>query len=484
VVTFDSTPPATPAAATIGLPSAGGAPKDRVEAFADLLSLLGGVPSNQAQKSDRPGAGVNRDLPAGMPFAFAASLPASNVPSTAANADRASRVKAGSTDAPDAAVGVDHDDEKALAENMKWLLAMAITTNVDAPKDSSSFAGDAAADQASGSACSKTAAPDSQTPPALSADISKLTGVLPRAVPPVGPAADAAGTQSAEGAAPPGVQPRPAPQTAAKIVPQTSPAPAGTHDAPAASLPADAAAPASANAVPAPQSAPARDAASAAPASVDATKPAAAAAMPAIVPVAAPETRFGDAGSSSKQGSRGSDERRVEASTVKAAATASIQTVFQMPAEVHAPSAVAPASDVVPASRPDAAEIELPRQIVQAIRMQWNDGIGDARIKLQPEYLGELSIAIRVEHGAVTAALETSSASVREWIDNNQPMLRQALAEHGLHLDRLTVTEEQAQPDWSGGEHEKQRQQQDEAKQAERARQRADADASTFELVV
>jgi len=127
-----------------------------------------------------------------------------------------------------------------------------------------------------------------------------------------------------------------------------------------------------------------------------------------------------------------------------------------------------------------ANETDLPTQIVQAIRLQWAGGVGDARITLQPEYLGELSIAIRVEHGAVTAALESSVPAVRQWIDAHQPMLRQALAAQGLELERLVTTETQAAPDRKRQEQPEPRQQHEDDKQQ---RRRTKSDAPAFELI-
>jgi flagellar hook-length control protein FliK len=88
----------------------------------------------------------------------------------------------------------------------------------------------------------------------------------------------------------------------------------------------------------------------------------------------------------------------------------------------------------------DAADI--PQQIVQAMKLQWNNGVGDARIKLQPEYLGELAITIRVDRGDVTATLQASTPQVRQWIEGHESMLRQMLSDRGLQLDKFVVTDE------------------------------------------
>jgi flagellar hook-length control protein FliK len=83
---------------------------------------------------------------------------------------------------------------------------------------------------------------------------------------------------------------------------------------------------------------------------------------------------------------------------------------------------------------------ELPGQIVQAIRLQVADGGGDAVVRLQPHLLGELVVSIRVSEGVVTAALQSDTPAVRQWIETHEASLRASLADHGLQLDRLVVT--------------------------------------------
>jgi flagellar hook-length control protein FliK len=135
-----------------------------------------------------------------------------------------------------------------------------------------------------------------------------------------------------------------------------------------------------------------------------------------------------------------------------------------------------------PSALDPVVEADLPRQIVQAMRLQWKEGVGEARIRLTPDYLGEVTVAIRVEHGSVTAALEASTPAVRQWIESHEPILRQALAEQGLHLDRLIVTDE---PQQTSSEPEQRRQNGDEQHQPEpRARRRKPADDTTFEVIV
>jgi flagellar hook-length control protein FliK len=203
-----------------------------------------------------------------------------------------------------------------------------------------------------------------------------------------------------------------------------------------------------------------------------------------IASVTVAESRLADARGSSKKDGHGPDDGRADSSSPRAAATPATGTVFQMSSEMRLVGGLSTAAGAVEvpvtAGGSLASETDLPGQIVQAIRLQWAGGVGDARITLQPEYLGELSIAIRVEHGAVTAALESSVPAVRQWIDAHQPMLRQALAAQGLELERLVTTDTQAAPDRKREEQPEPRQQHEGDKHP---RRRTKSDAPAFELI-
>jgi flagellar hook-length control protein FliK len=116
--------------------------------------------------------------------------------------------------------------------------------------------------------------------------------------------------------------------------------------------------------------------------------------------------------------------------------------------------------------------------IVQAMRLQMREGVGTAVVHLEPDYLGAVSIALRVENGVVTASLHAENPQVRAWMEANESQLRDALAGQGLSLDRLLVTDERI-----GDERSPNRRHQQEQEQQARQRPRRD-DATTFEVVV
>jgi flagellar hook-length control protein FliK len=217
-----------------------------------------------------------------------------------------------------------------------------------------------------------------------------------------------------------------------------------------------------------------------------AARPVAPAAAFAAVPVA--ESRPADArGSTTTRDGRSFDESPNAASIPRPAAALQSASVFQVPMEMRAVGGVptsASVADVGTAQSLAAGhETDLPNQIVQAIRLQWADGVGDARITLKPEYLGELSIAIRVDHGAVSATLESAIPAVREWIDSHAPILREALAAHGLELARLTTAEQQAPERKSDDQTEPRQQPHENPRQQQQQRRRNTPDAPAFEEI-
>ena len=100
---------------------------------------------------------------------------------------------------------------------------------------------------------------------------------------------------------------------------------------------------------------------------------------------------------------------------------------MQAAASIHEPLA--------PASLPNTTAA----QIVQTIQLAWFRHGGEARITLDPQQFGDLSVAMRVDRGVVVARLQADAPQVREWLHANQDTLRTGLAEHHLRLDRLEI---------------------------------------------
>jgi hypothetical protein len=111
---------------------------------------------------------------------------------------------------------------------------------------------------------------------------------------------------------------------------------------------------------------------------------------------------------------------------------------------VPALSTPAPAPQTAAAAAPAAVNAlgddhAVVPQIVKAIRLQWKQGLGEAKIRLEPEHLGEVQVSLRVQAGVVTAVVKAENPTVQGWIENRQQELRNALDEQGLRLQRFEV---------------------------------------------
>ncbi len=139
---------------------------------------------------------------------------------------------------------------------------------------------------------------------------------------------------------------------------------------------------------------------------------------------------------------------------------------------------LAPASGPVMLTAPGLpGEHDVTLQIVQSLRMQFRDGIGEAVLKLKPEHLGAVSISLRIENGGLKANVQADVPAVRQWLESQQDTLRSALAEHNLRLDRFDV-----EPD---GQRQAPREDApDQRPKKRQPRRSAQADEPVFEVVV
>lgn len=159
---------------------------------------------------------------------------------------------------------------------------------------------------------------------------------------------------------------------------------------------------------------------------------------------------------------------------------------LQVFAAVEQTAAVEQVADSVaeaPRSHPLPNEQAVAATLVQSMRVQYRDGVGTAVVQLDPEYLGKVTIVLEMgSGGSVTARMHAASNDVRTWLQANETILRQGLAEKGLSLDRLVV---------SDGEHQEEAlsrdpEQHESAREQQRQRRKPGrrADAATFAVVV
>jgi flagellar hook-length control protein FliK len=96
----------------------------------------------------------------------------------------------------------------------------------------------------------------------------------------------------------------------------------------------------------------------------------------------------------------------------------------------------------------------VPDQIVRGLQLQVRNGAGEAVIRLRPEHLGELVVEMRVEQERVVATLKSDTPAVRAWIAAHRDDLEAGLADAGLRLDDLRVSEREGGQDRRDQRHE------------------------------
>ena len=123
-------------------------------------------------------------------------------------------------------------------------------------------------------------------------------------------------------------------------------------------------------------------------------------------------------------------------------------------------------------------DAENVHNLVQAMRVTAKAGGWEATVRLRPEHLGEVTIALRVEGNNVSAVVQAESAGVRQWLMDQEQAVRSGLSEHGLQLDRFAVSRD-------GQRREAGEQAQQQPNQRRRApRQAAPGNEARFEIVV
>jgi flagellar hook-length control protein FliK len=142
------------------------------------------------------------------------------------------------------------------------------------------------------------------------------------------------------------------------------------------------------------------------------------------------------------------------------------------PAQAPAAAVLSPAPSSAATETPGADNVG---RLVQAMRVIARPGAWEANVRLNPEHLGDVSIAVRVERNAVTAVVNAESAGVCEWLESQEQAVRNGMAEHGLQLDRFVVQRD-------GQRREAPEQEQQQGRRARRGRQAATTER--FEIVV
>jgi flagellar hook-length control protein FliK len=113
--------------------------------------------------------------------------------------------------------------------------------------------------------------------------------------------------------------------------------------------------------------------------------------------------------------------------------------VFSLPVQPVAPAPVA-APIVMAAPATATTDAENVETLVQTMRFTVKAGGWEATVRLKPEHMGEVTIALRVDGKNVSAVVQAESAAVRQWLTSQEEAIRSGLSEQGLQLDRFTVS--------------------------------------------
>ncbi len=96
-----------------------------------------------------------------------------------------------------------------------------------------------------------------------------------------------------------------------------------------------------------------------------------------------------------------------------------------------------------PVIRSEQFVTEMSRFVIKHMSITQHNGISHARISLMPEHLGQLDVKIQMQNGQITASFIAETAAAREMLENQLPVLRAALQQHGLQIERIVVSNQQ-----------------------------------------
>jgi flagellar hook-length control protein FliK len=186
-------------------------------------------------------------------------------------------------------------------------------------------------------------------------------------------------------------------------------------------------------------------------------------------------------------GHDGSNARGQASAAIDSVTVSSVRTdsgpLFALPIDSLTSAASLEKAAGVSASEAQAPEVtplehaENVHTVVRSVRMHFNQGGGEARLQLNPEHLGQVTLTVKVDQGSVAAHIQAESPDARRWIESNQQELRSALEDQGLEVKELVVTTD---PD---GQREREQQAREAFKPRPRRREDGAA-APKFEVVV
>jgi flagellar hook-length control protein FliK len=83
---------------------------------------------------------------------------------------------------------------------------------------------------------------------------------------------------------------------------------------------------------------------------------------------------------------------------------------------------------------------DIINQIVNKMKLEIKDSMSTIRVTLHPETMGDVSLKIVAENGVISAQFIAENDKVKEVIENNFNMLKDALSEKGINVMSLSVS--------------------------------------------
>lgn len=146
------------------------------------------------------------------------------------------------------------------------------------------------------------------------------------------------------------------------------------------------------------------------------------------------------------------------ASADQAAGDQTASLPWAMQASHQQPGAAAQAQTAPPAPVPvQQFAQQVGSYLVRQFVLSGGNGTAEARLTLHPEHLGQVDVRIVMHDGQMTAQFVTHSTSAKELLENQMAMLRTALQNQGIDVQRMDVVQQSGLTDSAAFDSQQQR---------------------------
>lgn len=87
----------------------------------------------------------------------------------------------------------------------------------------------------------------------------------------------------------------------------------------------------------------------------------------------------------------------------------------------------------------DIPETATVKELARDIVMEFTEGNNEMKLRLKPEYLGNITVEVKADSDALTMVMRTENAHAKQLLESNVEALKEALSQHGLMIDGFTV---------------------------------------------